>query len=216
MALECGSSKTRPDSTARFRFCGFGKSAFRHAERPKCDRTIVICLSYKIVNRDTKHRAWIGVWKEDTHLHHSLHLNPFAFDVHEHSAESHRRLVTQARKYRFAQQTYSKACELLREEGSGLILSQKTYYNLIRYRHPDNNDADTITGLLTALKDNGFRFRTRTEDEYQGNGEDERLINRKLIQIFFYHSEAVQLLQRFLGMKPLSSNVLLAASSLRD
>lgn len=156
-------------------------------------------LSHKIINNTTKERAWIGIWKEDTHENHALHLNPFAFVAHEQSTEAHQQLIAQARKYRFGKQSYSKACELLKQEHLGLTLSQKTYYNLIRHKYPDKGDPDTLTGLLTALKDEDFKFRTRTEDEYKVQGETETLVRRKLLQIVFYHSEAIRLTQRFVA-----------------
>lgn len=167
----------------------------RDTQNKRRDCPVAYALSFKIVNWDTKERAYVGHWKEDTHQNHDLHLNPFSFHKHEQSLDTHQRLVAQARRFRINHQTYSKACRLLKDDGNGLFLSQKTYYNLVRYQKPDKNKSDTIDGLLIALKDEGFHFRLRTEDGYEGSGANERLVSRKLIQIFFYSPTAVQLAQ---------------------
>jgi hypothetical protein len=60
---------------------------------------------------------------------------------------------------------YSESQALLEQEHQGLILSQKTYYNLLRKKPGDANNPDTITALLKELDEAGFVYRTRTEDE---------------------------------------------------
>lgn len=156
-------------------------------------------LAFKIVDFVTKERAYIGRWKEETHQHHELYLNPFSFHAHKQSTEAHQQLTAQARKYRVAQQSYSKACQLLREEGSGLVLDQRTYYNLVRHQKFDKEKDKTVEGLLNALDEEGFLHRHRTEKVVEGLDEDERVIGRKLIQIFFWSKNAEILAQRWVA-----------------
>lgn len=174
----------------------------RDTQIKKRDCPVLYYLSHKIVNRDTKERAFIGIWREEQHQNHQLHLNPFGFSVHEQSTDAFQLLAAAAYRYRSVGQTYSKACQLLKEDGNGLILGHRTYYNLnlLRQKRPDKDDSGTITALLQGLKDDGFIFQTRTDDNYRRDEDGtEHLESRKLIQIFFYHLESAQMAQRFVA-----------------
>lgn len=94
--------------------------------------------------------------------------------------------------------SYSESQILLEQEYQGLILSQKTYYNLLRKKPGDTSNPDTITILLKELHEVGFVYRTRIKNEVDKN---ERVIKRKLIQIVFFYKEVVRLTQRFIAGK---------------
>ena len=82
----------------------------------------------------------------------------------------------------------------MREEAIGLVIKKRDYYNLVRLCPQDIRDHDdTITTLLRALEDRGFKYRLRTEDTIE-NG---IVTARKLVQIFFYCEQAVRFTQRF-------------------
>lgn len=53
-------------------------------------------------------------------------------------------LVAQAEKYRLGKITYAESQELLKQEEQGLMLGNKTYYNLLRKRPGDSSNPDTI------------------------------------------------------------------------
>jgi MULE transposase domain len=74
-------------------------------------------------------------------------------------------------------------------------MKKKEYYHLIRYRRVEKTDPDTIVALLQALNDQGFTYRTMTEDEYEEN--EVIVSSRKLQQIFFFFSEGLELCRRF-------------------
>jgi hypothetical protein len=46
-----------------------------------------------------------------------------------------------------------------------MIISQKTFYNLVHSQPSDSSNPSIINGLLTALNKSGFVYRTRTKDE---------------------------------------------------
>ena len=83
---------------------------------------------------------------------------------------------------------YSVHRRVLNCEEYGLIIDSKTYYNLVRNERGDKNKERIISGLLIALDDAKFKYRTRVETELDRLG---RPINRKLIQIVFWHPQAV-------------------------
>jgi hypothetical protein len=117
-------------------------------------------LSHKAVSRGAEEKHFIGTAKCLIHTH-AIHLNPFSFKVHEKSITEYQVLMTQAKKYRFGKITYAESQELLKQEQQGLVLGNKTYYNLLRKKPGDSSNPDTITSLLKVLDDLGFIYRTR-------------------------------------------------------
>lgn len=78
-------------------------------------------------------------------------------------------------------------------------MSRKTYYNFLRDRQPNKVNPDPISGPLRALKDKEFLFRIRVKDKYKNDGENEKIVSRKLVQIFFYQPEAIHSARRFIA-----------------
>ena len=64
---------------------------------------------------------------------------------------------------------------------SNLRIDQTTYYNLIR-EMPLKQSSDSFEGLILTLKEVGFRFTYRMNDEL---AEDNSVIKQILKQIFF-------------------------------
>jgi MULE transposase domain len=152
-------------------------------------------LSYKLISRASEKREYTGQWRIKAHSEHLIPLNPFSFKIHLSAVDEFQQLQTVARKYRLSNQPYSEACKLLKQESLGLILKPKQYYNLMRNLPGDSSNADTITGLLQALQDYNFRFRTLTKDELDESGE--AVCRRNLQQIVFWYSEGLTFIQRF-------------------
>jgi hypothetical protein len=80
-----------------------------------------------------------------------------------------------------------------------MTISQKTLYNLLRKQPGDSTNPSTIDGLLAALYESDFVYRTRTEDKLQ----EGRVVSRKLIQIVFFIKDAIRFGQRFIAGKVL-------------
>jgi MULE transposase domain len=155
-------------------------------------------LSHKAVSKGSKDKEYIGTLKCLNHTH-PLYLNPFSFKVHEKSTVEYQALVAQAREYRIGKSSYAESQELLEQELLGMTISQKTYYNLLQKKLGDSSNPGTIDGLLAVLNEASFTFRCRTKDEMEGD----RIIKRKLIQIVFFHKEAIRFGQRFITGKVL-------------
>jgi hypothetical protein len=73
---------------------------------------------------------------------------------------------------------YLESQALLEQKYQGLILNQKTYYNLLRKKPSDAYNSNTIIALLKELNKAEFIYRIRTEDKID---ENERVVKRKLI-----------------------------------
>jgi hypothetical protein len=86
--------------------------------------------------------------------------------------------------------SYLESQALLEQKHQGLILNQKTYYNLLRKKPGDVYNPNTITALLKKLNKAGFIYRTRIEDKID---ENKRVVKRKLIQIIFFYKEIIRL-----------------------
>jgi MULE transposase domain len=152
-------------------------------------------LSYKKVTRDSNERVYLGIWVEGAHNGHQIPLNPFSFQSHLAANPEIQLLQTVAYTYRRSGLPYSEAYKLLQQEGQGLVLKPKQYYNLVRKKPVDKTNDDTIDALIFALTDAGFRYRTLTEDKV--DEPSRRVIRRKLIQIFFFFSEGLHHIRRF-------------------
>jgi len=145
--------------------------------KAKKDCQFEYLLSYKGVSRGSEKKHFIGTAKCLLHTH-TIYLNPFSFKVHEKNTTEYQTLIGQAKKYRSGKITYAESQELLKQEEQGLVLGNKTYYNLLRKRPGDSSNPDTVTGLLKVLDDLGFIYRTRTKDEIDDNG---KVVSRKLL-----------------------------------
>jgi hypothetical protein len=108
--------------------------------------------------------------------------------------------------------SYLESQAFLEQEHQGLILNQKTYYNLLRKKPGDAYNLNTITALLKELNKTGFMYKTRTEDKID---ENKRVIKRKLIQIIFFHREVIRRAQRFIAKKLLVINSTFNTNKLR-
>jgi hypothetical protein len=73
---------------------------------------------------------------------------------------------------------YLESQALLKQKHQGLILNQKTHYNLLRKKSGDAYNLNIITALLKKLNKVGFIYKIRTEDEINKN---KRIVKRKLI-----------------------------------
>jgi hypothetical protein len=85
---------------------------------------------------------------------------------------------------------------VLGDEEYGLMITTREYYNQIRKMKADKDKPKTVEGILVALHEAGFIFRTRQNIEEDGTG---KVINRKLIQIFFAHRKQLDAAKRFVS-----------------
>ena len=107
--------------------------------------------------------------------------NPFAYQVHVKGTVEYQILIAKARNMRMVMISYSNSQRVLQIEGLGFTIDSTTYYNTVRCNRPSTDDCQTIQGLLVALADAGFLWRSRVEYEEDPAG---NVISQKLIQIF--------------------------------
>lgn len=153
-------------------------------------------LSYKKVTRAGTERFYTGKWRVEAHNGHEIPLNPFGYQSHLSGQPEYQQLQTMARKYRLVDQPYSEALKLLKEEGLGLVLKPKEYYNLLRGMPADYTKDGTATALLQVLTDHGATYRTLQRQEWE-EGKENQITSKKLLQIFFYFAEGLEFIRRF-------------------
>jgi hypothetical protein len=122
--------------------------------------------------------------------------NPFGYQVHVKNTVEYQVLTAKARNMRIAMIPYSDSQRVLQMEGLGFTIDSTTYYNTVRHNRPSADDCQTIQGLLVALADAGFLWRSRVEYEEDSAG---NVISQKLIQIFFMNQQQIALAQRFIA-----------------
>ena len=115
-------------------------------------------------------KVFIGTWRKSkdktsiTHTGHPVPLNLLGIHYQLKTTDAYLQSTSQAFKYRTACQPYSEALKLLKQDGLGIQLKRKQYYNLIRHAPFNKEDPLAIYYLLQALEDKGFRYRTYIKD----------------------------------------------------
>jgi hypothetical protein len=152
-------------------------------------------LSHVLQHRGSQGRVYKGRWAQEEH-NHPIPLNPLAIKAHREVLQSYQELTIEARKLRFASQSYSNSQVILRQGGFPLQLTAKEYYNTVRNQPFNKDDVRTIKGLEIALKEAGFEHHIRTgEPTLDPTGNP----LRQLIQIIFWPQRAVSYAQRFIA-----------------
>jgi hypothetical protein len=163
----------------------------------KYDCSFECFLSYKSVSRGSQEKAYLLTVKNLSY-NYDIHLNPFGFKMHEKATEEYQRQAVSAIKFRTVAVPYLVHRRVLDRAEFGLIIDRRTYYNLVRNEHGDKKQDRTISGLLIALDEAGFRYRTKVEVEMDTF---EKSVTRKLVQIVFCYPDAKHLAQRFCAGK---------------
>jgi hypothetical protein len=114
------------------------------------------------------------------------------------SLEEYQQLISAVKSHRIAVIAYSDSRRILDQDEAqfGIHLTKKQYYNSVRNSKPHRDDQLTIVGLLQALEDAGFVYKTRVSISCDSLGRD---ISRKLLQIFFTHPKLVEATVRFVS-----------------
>jgi hypothetical protein len=151
-------------------------------------------LTWKDVGkRGSGNKAFILTVKCDDHVH-RLSTNPLSFPRHRQALEEWQALISTARKHREAVIPYSESRRVLESEDFGITISAREYYNSVRKMVPDKDQPQTINGLLIALQEEGFVYRTRVKIEENDVGKP---IDRKMLQIWFTHRQQLDAAARF-------------------
>lgn len=154
-------------------------------------------LSYKAISRGSSEKTYLLTVKCSDHSH-ELYSNPFAYKVHQKQTSEYQQLVNKSLNARFAAVPYSVQRRVLDRDDLGITIDARTYYNLVRNTRGNKEKDGTISGLLIALDNAGFHYRTRVEEFLDDSG---TITGRKLLQLWFIHPEAVRFAQRFCAGK---------------
>jgi len=130
---------------------------------------------------------------------HSLTDNALNYPRQLAQQEEYQQLISTVQSHRIAMISYTDSRRILLHDQTtqlGIHLSKKQYYNSVRNSKPNRDDSTTILGLLQALNDAGFVYRTRVEIISDPLGVE---VSRKLIQIFFTHPKLIIATARFVS-----------------
>ncbi len=131
------------------------------------------------------------------HHGHQLSPNPLVFPRHRERLDEFQALKTQARAHRLSVIPYSTSRRVLDSlDDFGLSLTSREYYNIVRIMPVDGTDEKSISGLLIAIQEAGFIYRTRVEEEVNQSG---TVISKKLVQIWFTHQDLLDASARFVA-----------------
>jgi len=130
-----------------------------------------------IGKRGSGNKAFILTVKNTDHSH-PLATNPLSFPRHRQALDEWQDLLRTARKHRQAVIPYSESRRVLEAEDFGLTITSREYYNSVRKMVADKDQPQTIDGLLVALQEEGFVYRTRVDIE---EDEDGKPIKRKMV-----------------------------------
>jgi hypothetical protein len=119
-----------------------------------------------------------------------MHTNSFYYKVHQRATAEYQALIAIGKQLRTTIIPYSTTRRVLEQEEYGITLSAKEYYNLVRTPLNQVEQTHTANTLLLMLEEKGFIFRCIVEIEEDLDG---RVISRRLIQIFFIHSNQIEL-----------------------
>jgi hypothetical protein len=149
-------------------------------------------VSYKPVYRGSEEKAWqLGI-SYQVHSH-PLVFNPLSYAVHNQSTPQFQQAIMIALPHRSAMLAWSASNRILDQLGLGI--SRRQYYNLLRHQKMIRSD-NSFKGLLAALDEAGFEFRSRLVPQEPINGVPQPDV---MEQIFFLHEFQRRWAQRFVA-----------------
>lgn len=130
----------------------------------------------------------------NTHSHLAA-VNPLGYKVHEKALERYYQAIAIAQTHRETFLSFSESQRIL--DRLGYRIDRHTYYN-IRQKPMKllSSQGELFHGLIAALKDAGFLYTLRFEDEFDSEG---KVIAQRLEQAFFLYIEELKFAQRFVA-----------------
>ena len=141
----------------------------------------VRCTYKSVGKRGLDEKGWVLSITRDSHSHH-LRADPLTYISHRQSTTEFRKQLVNTKIHREKIIPYSTSRRVLEDEEYGLIITAKEYYNQVRKQPANKNKPKTIEGMLVALQEAGFVYRSRVDIEEDGSG---TMISKTLVQIFF-------------------------------
>lgn len=153
-------------------------------------------LAFILINKkdESQGRQWTLTKVHLTHQDHGLSVNPFAaYPNHRKRAAEWNGLIATATAHR---STHSNSRRIIESEDFALHLSVKEYYNTLRKNPVDEEDDESIIGLVHELQESNWHCEFRSE-VLENN--EVKVVNRKLIQVWFTHPKLMFYTQKFIS-----------------
>src|SRR4051794_38534264 len=96
--------------------------------------------------------------------------NPFAYKIHLKQTCEYKQSVNKSLNASITAVPYSVQRRVLDRDDLGITIDARTYYNLVRNSRGNKEQDTTVSGLLIALDEAGFHYRTRVEEFVDDSG----------------------------------------------
>jgi hypothetical protein len=126
---------------------------------------------------------------------HELSPDPLSYLAHMQGLPEYKTQAAAARTWRTKVIPYSTTRRVLEDDEFGMLLRPRDYYNAVRSQPVDKAEDRSIAGLVAALQEAGFVYRTRVNVAYEG----EVAVAKKLVQIWFAHPIQLRMARRFVS-----------------
>jgi hypothetical protein len=110
---------------------------------------------------------------------HDLNPNPLSYHSHLQGLSEYKAQAAAARTWRTKVIPYSTTRRVLEDNEYGMLLRPSDYYNAVRSQPVDKAEGRSIAGLVVALQEAGFVYRTRLSVAYEADV----AVAAKLVQI---------------------------------
>jgi hypothetical protein len=125
-----------------------------------------------------------------------LNPNPLSYFSHMKGLSEYKSQAAAARTWRTKVIPYSTTRRVLEDKEYGMLLRPSDYYNAVRSQPLDKAEGRSIAGLVVALQEAGFVYRTRLDIAYD---EADVAVAAKLVQIWFAHPIQLRMARRFVS-----------------
>lgn len=162
-----------------------------------CDWRVNLAFIMIDKKDESQGRQWMLTKVSLTHKGHPLTANPFAaYPNHRKRFTQWQELIATGTAHRRAKVVYSNSRRILETEDFALHLSSKEFYNTLRKRSADKEDNKSLLGLVHELQENNWHCEFRSEIREDEEG---KVVNRKLIQVWFTHPKLMFYTQKFVS-----------------
>ena len=129
----------------------------------------VRCTYKSVGKRGSDEKGWVLSITWDSHSH-PLRADPLTYISHRQSTTEFREQLVNAKTHREKVIPYSTSRRVLEDEEYGLMITAKEYYDQVRKQLADKHKPKTIEGMLVALQEADFVYRSKVELEEDGSG----------------------------------------------
>ena len=165
----------------------------RDDQRTGCQ--VRYAINYSLKSGSEGERQWVSHWMHDPTKHkgHPFPNNPMLYLPLKRMLDDYRKMEFLGRGLVESRMPYSEARTYFLKNGINGKISSQEYYNLGKRLMKDIKKDDTAGALIAVFEDAGWRYCLRKQTSTDSEG---RKVN-KIVNIFFYNPESLEVIQRY-------------------